>query len=466
MSFSPAINYQEKESNHGSYRMSRVLPLGNSNVTLQASSTSEIQFEIPNKVYNLSKSQLNFEAAFLESGTASAINHIHTLGQTMIDRISLMDRGGKYLCDVTDCNQYTRAVSQYVTPLANMLENDSSRGAATQAASRLADKGHNNFRSNVAVPTATPGLANGPNGTRISAAGEAQAPSVGSTEHCYFTQGVARDGSAAGQVNVAYSIPLSEIHHTLLSLDKDLYFGQALILRIQFAPTSRLGWVSTSATDLNTGVAVLDGAVSLSNMRVNLAVEINPELVSNIQGKVRGSGLEITMPFVYSFLYSSPSGTSSNVQYRFNSGRGQRLLNIYHAVCNTGATSNVLYDQDNQADAKVVDYQTSFDNVPMTDSRIVCATGDDYDLMKPLLEGGCVQNLNVYRHNKVHCDSWRGGSIAGWKKSDGVIDGASLDNERVWQFECTTASAAYRHYTFAVIQRTLRISNDGSISVR
>jgi hypothetical protein len=465
MSVSSAIQFAPKAIAHGSYRMSRVLPLGNSSVILAASSTSEIQFEIPQKCLNFSKSQLNFEMVALESATTGAVSRLHALGLTMIDRVSLYDRSGVYLADVTQCNQYTRSINQFVTPLVDMLENDSSKGGATQTLARANDKGFNNFRSNT-LPTTTPGVANANNGTRISAVGAAQIPSIGYTENCYFVQGIARDGSLAGQMNVSYSIPLSAIHHTVLALDKDLYFGQTLILRIHFAAVNRLGWVAPSATDIATSAAVLDGAVTISNLQLNLAIEVSPPVVEAIQSKVKSSGLDITIPYVYSYLYSSPSGTSSNVQYRLNSGHGMRLLNIYHAVVNTGATPNVIYDQSNQADAKITTYFTSLDNVPLQENRPVCATADDYDIHQPLIQGSCIQNLNMYRHNKVHIDSWRSGPCVSWKDLDGIEDGLSLDNERVYSGEFTTVSAAYKHFTFIVVQRKLRISNDGSISVR
>ena len=463
---SPEIEYAPKASSHGSYRMSRVLPLGNTTATLAASSTTEIQFEIPNKVYNLSKSSLDFELRVAESGTTSAINRVHTNGLAMFDRMSLYDRSGVYLMDITNCNTFSNCTNQIVTPLNGMLTNDKALGGATQAAARAADLGHNNFRSNVAVPTATPGVALGPNGTRISAAGAAQAPSDGTTEITYFKQGVARDGSNAGDVYCSYSIPLSELHHSICSLDKDLYFGQSLILRCHFAAVSRIGFVGTSATVLATGKTVIDGACTLSNMRINLAVEVSPPVVESIQNKVRSSGLELVIPYVYSYLFSSASGTSSNVQYRFNSGHGQRLLNVYHAVLNIGSDSVVIYDKDNQGDAKIESYQTSMDNVPLQESRPICARADDWMLHRDLLAKSCIQNLNIYRHNKVHIDSWRAGNCASWKERDGIADGLSLDNERIWAAEFTTASAAYRHFTFAVIQRNLTINNNGSIMMK
>ena len=133
---SPEIEYAPKASSHGSYRISRVLPLGSQTPSLSASSTTEVQFEIPNKVYNLSKSSLDFEMQVLEGTTASTVNRLHNNGLVMLDRVSLYDRSGVYLMDITNANSYTNCINQYVTGLEDMSSRDSSRGGATQAASR------------------------------------------------------------------------------------------------------------------------------------------------------------------------------------------------------------------------------------------------------------------------------------------------------------------------------------------
>lgn len=465
MSVSQEISYAPKRSEHGAYRMSRVLPLNGQTATLSASSTTEVLLEIPNKVVNLSKSSLEFEMQVAEPTTASAITRLHALGLTMIDRCSLYTREGVYLADVNNCGQYTRAMNPYLTKLQELIQADDARGAATSAAAKAASKGHNNFASNVAVPTATPGTANGPNGTRVTAAGAAGAPDKGTTEMCYFFQGIARNGSAAGQINVNYSIPLSAIHHTVMSLNKDLFFNQALVLRIQFAPTNRLGWAAPSATDIATSAENIANAVTLSGIRLALAVESNPRIVDAIVSKVKTSGMSTIIPYVYSYLYSSPSGTSSSVQQRINRGHGRRLLAVYHSVMNTTGTGRLAFDQSNVGDAKVVSYYSSLDNQRMQESTPLCAECDDYALHRDLAEGSCIQSANVYDYNKVHVDAWRGGRMCDWKDADDVEDGLSLDSERIWAINLTTASAAHRQYTNVVCQRQLSIEPSGQIRV-
>lgn len=458
------IDYAPKASSHGSYRNSKILPLGQTSATLSATAHTEVTFELPNKCYNLSKSSLDFKMQFLESGTSSAYNRVHQSGLIMLDRVSIYDRSGVYLMDLNNTGTYSRCVTQLATPLEEMLSNDSSRGSQTAALAAITDLGFNNYPSSAETRTATPALTQGANGTRIGADGEALAPRKPMVEACYFVQGGVRNGSAQGQMNINYSIPLSELHHTICSLDKDLFFGQSLLFRCQFSPVSKLGWVSTSATDLNTNVAELDGAVSLSDIEINLAVEVSPQVVETIQNKVKTGQLNMFIPYVYSYLFNSGASTSSNVQYRFNSGHGQRLLNVYHAVANTGATSNVVYDISNQLAAaigKVTSYQTSLDNVPLQETRIDCTDGEDYTLMRNLLSKCCIQDSNTYRHNKVHIDSWRSGACCEWDDRDHMLDGLALDNERIWAAEFTTVSAAYRHFTFAVCQRLLSISNAG-----
>lgn len=464
MSVSQEIDYSLQKSEHGAYKISRVLPLNGSTATLAASSTTEVLLEIPNKVCNLSKSAFEFQLQVAEPTTTSAITRLHCRGLPF-DRVSAYTREGVYLCDVNNCDQYTAALNPYLTKLSDLVGADDSRGGATAAAALAAGKGDNMFASNVAVPTATPGLANGPNGTRVTAAGAAGAPDKGTTEQCYFFQGVARDGAAAGQINVSYSVPLSAIHHSILSLNKDVFFNQAIVLRIQFAPTNRLGWAAPSATDIATSAENIANAVTVSGMRLALAVETNPKIVDAMVSQVKSQGMSMLMPYVYSYLYSSPSGTSSAVQQRINRGHGKRLLAVYHTVCNTTSTGRLARDQSNVGNAKIVSYHTDLDNMRMQDSELLCAQCDDYALHKDLVKGSAIQSADIYDYSKVHVDSWRSGAMCEWKERDDIQDGVSLDSERIWAIQLETASAAFRQFTNVVVQRELRIEPSGQVTV-
>ena len=463
---SQEINYQQPSAAHGAYRMSRVLPLGSQSATLSASSTTETLIEIPAKPMNLSKSAIEFTMVCDESATASAVGRLHSYGLTMIERASLYTRNGVYLADLNNCPEFTRTLNPYLTKMADFLEHDSSRGATGVAAALNAkngDKGFNNFRSNVAVPTATPGVSSAPNGTRIGASGAAEAPSIGSTEPTYFVQGAARDGSESGRMAVNFSVPLNAFHHSIMSQNKDVFLNQAVVLRIHWAPTNKIGFVSTSATDLATGAASLDGAVTISGIRVALAVETNEHIVVPLVEKVRSTGMKILTPYAYSYLFSTPTGTSHNTQLRLNRGHGQRLLTVYQSVFNATSTGRLAFDCNNVASAKVLGHQSQLDNVNLQDSIPIAEEGDDYILVRDLIKGSVCQDNNMYKANRCQIDTWRAGETCDYVERDDVQDGINLDSERIHSCKFTTASGSYRIYTFAICQRELSIQSNGDI---
>lgn len=455
---SSELNFTSDLAQHGSYRQSRVLPLGEASATLATGSTTEFQIEIPNKVYNLSKSTIDFKMSI--AATDGDFSKVHKLGAlNMFDRISLYTREGVYLTDVVNAADYSRIVTPYVTKMSDFLTNEKSLGGTSEALASAGDKGFNNFRSNVPVTTATPVSALGANGTRISSAGASEEPDVGSTEPTYFVG--AADNTA---VHFNYSIPLSEIHHTLMSVNRDMYFGQSLILRVHFAGVDKFAWHTTTA-EPNATPASIVGAVKVSNVRLYLAVETNPVIIQGLVQRVQSQGLQMVMPYVYSYLYSSSSGTSSSVSQRLNAGHGQRLLNVYHALHNTSKDHNLAQDISNIDNAKLVSFQSNLDNQNLQEFVPLCAENEDYVLMKPILENSVIQSSNVFKANRCWIDSWRKGRSCDWKENDTVIDGLPLDSERIWNIEQTTAEVALRQYTFFVVQRTLNIDPSGIISV-
>ncbi len=372
---SAEIDYTRKVASHGSYSMNRVLPQNQSNQDLNPNSTTETQIELPNSVYNLSKSTLDWEVNV--PAVASRFNRLHALGLNYIDRVTLSTRGGEFLADVTSCFEYTNATAIYLNKMEEFLEQDSNRGSATDVA---ADKGRNLYRSNVAVPTATPGVSLGVNGTRISATGVAQAPSQGSTETTYFIQSASNT-----DIFQKYSVPLKALSHTIMSMDKDLFFNENLLLNVHWSSAARVGFMGSSATVLATDAAAISSTIALTNIRLYLAVETNEMVTRSLTQKVMGGGMKLNVPYVYTFTFSSPAGTSSSVQQRFNSSHGKRLLSIYHSLYSNTSTGRLTVDNNNIAQAKVLDFQSQLNNQNLQQFRPQSVDSEDYILMRPLL---------------------------------------------------------------------------------
>lgn len=479
VSQSSELNYNANIAQHSSMRMSRVLPLSGTGDVSLTSSPQEIQFELPNKVYNLSKSLLEFNLNV--PLTVTKVTNLWSLGQSMIDRMSIYTREGVYLCDLTSFAQFSRAVTPYVTKLEDMLDNDNSaRGSATKAAAQYLGKSSNNFRSDQVAGTAPSGLAS-KNGDRIGASSsEADppvevAPAYESNSVSYTSHNAFITSADGGAINVEYSIPMSEFHHSIASVNRVMYFGQSLILRVHLNSLARIGWTS-DAYDVANAADI--SAATVSGLRVLLAVETNPVVVQGLVNRVQSSGLQVIVPYVYSYLYNSPAGSSSAVQQRVNAGFGQRLLNIYHTMFNRLDKSATSMDVSNghAKNAKLVSYQTSLDNNNLQEYLVECDKNQDYQLLKPILKGSCIQNLDDYRHSRVTIDSWRKGPSSEWKDRDATeLDGLPLESERIWAINQNTVNegagagnfrqAQYRQYSFFVVQRTLTIAPNGQIVV-
>lgn len=457
-----ALKYTTDVASHPSYRMSRILPDGNQTETLSATNIVETEIRIPQKVFNLSKSTLDFQLEVSESSTATYFNNLYSLGLTMIDSIELLDRASVPIAEIRNCNRFTRAVTPYVTKMEDFLSMDSSLGGATSDLSQSGDKGQNFFPCN-ALQDSTAGALLTPSGTRV-VAGLSVAGDRSYTEPQYIVQGAARNGSAAGDIFINYSIPLSAFHHTVLAQNKDLYFGQSLNLRIHWAPTNVLGFGSSAAGNFAT-VENLHDECKINNIRLYLAVETNNQIKQMLINKVSTQGLSLTVPYVHSYVYNSPSATSSSDQRKFNRGHGQRLLNLYHCVYHNTTTGVYAFDINNLANAKVISFQSQLDNVNMQEIVVTSNQGEDYAMLKDKLKNSVIQSNDIYKYNRVWIESWRDGKTCEWPSKDDVADGLDLNTERIYNINLTTVEAGFRQYMFAVVQRTLNISPDGSVTM-
>lgn len=459
---SKELKYTSEVANHTSLVNSRIIPQGSDSVTLSASSTSEMLIEIPNKVYNLADSSLQFKMAV--PAVASNVTALHTQGANMIDSIELYSRGGQYLVQLNNVSQYNRVVLPVTKKHQEVRSMDASIGGTSQAIADNGSSGSNLFLSQAAAST-TPTTGMTHNGSRILAGG---ADANGAIFKSY---GQDLNNFVVSAVNTAmyfkFDIPLSQIApHTLLSMKKLFYAGQNLMLRIRWNATDRMGFQTTNADCTSAALSAITAAIALSDVRLNLKIETNPAIVSALVNKVNSSGLQFIVPYVHGYTYNSASGTSSGYTQRLNPSHGQRLLHVISALFHNTNSAGSSLDVSNVGDDKVVSFENSLDNnklhevIPLT-----CAQNDDYQHLKPILEGSCIESAQQYKYNRCWIESFRKGKSCEWVDNDDVIDGIDLSSERTYHQQYTTASAAYRQYYWFVCQRTLSVSPSGEIVV-
>ena len=209
LELSEAINYEVKQSSHPSYRKSRVLPQGNSEVTLLSGSTTQSTFQVPNVVYNLKRSNLNCLLVMERSTNALNFCATYAMGAP-IDSIVLASRENTEIFRVDNADIYCATVLPYLVKRSDFMTFPNSRGATSTSVSSATtiavteyQKGFN-FFPNDTIRNVT-GTANGlcaRESARIFLGGYSL------NERAYSEMQYFRLGQINGHVVVNFSFPL------------------------------------------------------------------------------------------------------------------------------------------------------------------------------------------------------------------------------------------------------------------
>ena len=448
---SKAIMKGGGKSIHGLHQEMVVNPQTLSGFPLNQSSLTESLFYLPNTCMSLGESSLSFNLAV----TAGAVgwNALWACGNTIIDSISLYTSSGVFLANIDSQAEFSRAILPLSTKVADLPTLDSSLGSTTLALSKAGDRGSGLFCSNSAS-SAT--FAVGASGTRIQAG--AYAPADRSYTEPQYIKAV---GASAGASFYNVSIPFKSFKHTLLADEENLYFNDSLQLRVRFNNTLKLGYINGNA-DINvltTTTGIL--ACAIAELQVILAVEKDPQAVAVAIAKCN-SGYSKLVPYVTTFSQSS-SGTSSSQLVQLNRGFGKKLLNIvsasYSSLDTTGFTK---WDINNVANAKITSFNTYLDSTQQQINLVQCNNNDDYEIMKSMLKGTVTGlSSNVYKYNRVFCDSWRDPLVSYADYDDNVEDGIDLSINRTYSLNKTQVNGTYKDYMWVIAQRVLTISAGG-----
>ena len=121
-SFSETIDYTKKQYMHSSYRWMKLTPVGGSgqSATLSTSSSTIVNFEIPNNVINLSASKLAFDLLLTVAGTTHCVD---ALSLSLFDRITLSTRSGVVLANCDNMGQFTHLITKLKTKAVNLVDN-------------------------------------------------------------------------------------------------------------------------------------------------------------------------------------------------------------------------------------------------------------------------------------------------------------------------------------------------------
>lgn len=410
------LDYKLKAKSKSHYRMTRILQqTGGEDVKMTGNGTTSV-FEIPPVVHNLARSHLEFDITY--AGVNARVVHVYR-DVLPIQRVELLNRSGVYLMDIVNFQQFINATSRLETDI------DTYRGAQST--------GDFLYPAN-SLSNLTPVLS-----------------SVGPTG----------DGAGAGNLTISYRVDLGKIRNTILSLDKSIFVGEHLNLRITWSNSADMGW--TSAPGGGDPLVTYAGNMSVSKLRLHLAQEGDEAVAREIMDKA--SQIPILIPYTWSYK-TNRQGKSQALSLRFGAGHGRTLERVYNAFYGTAEEKNTRYLRPL---THVDSFYTLLNNRRMQEFDYSSADHDVYNLKRDYAKG-YVAGLTraIYEDQFCFVEDWCNGHHNCAVNNE--ISGLSLTGDEIkWDLFCQSSNIApatsggrnLNHYTFAVCQRLMTVSSAG-----
>ena len=444
------INFKSVEQHSGKYRYSRISTkdgaLGN-RITLDPSASQEVNWQLPSKVYNLSKSFISYTSNMTAPAAKCSVAFTD-VALPWVQSIQFGTMGGLNIVDLQNSHIYSKVARKIDTPIDEFEASDIFSGLtkADLTSANYVPQGYTSLAGNsLGVPVGAPALV---------------APSA--NEPLY-----SRSSAPATAMQMQYNVPLSAFTNTLFSMPQDMYFGtDSMYLRINTAPSSKLGYVATAANNPIVGAAPLETQPTISNLFLYLAVETDEAVVNTIKNKYNSGDLKYVIPFTYSFRQSTIGGGSQSLFCNLTHQYGRLMKRILHVVLPANELLNSAYDHSNFNGSKFSRYQTFLDSIPLQDSVINClqATNatpdlvlDDWRENKVLCTGSAIQGPACYQLNWFHCDSFSGKSTDPSVPESQVYEGLDLSIPKQWIIEMQMSNGNFNHYSFATFLRQLHL---------
>lgn len=451
------LSYKALDVSSPVYQLQKTLPQGSSQTVSVAPGgmSSEIVFDIPSKVINFAQSTLVYDTTIAAQG-ANTYAWQYQDCFSEIERIQLVTQAGLALVDVQFAHKYQRVFNYLEQRFVDIKMNDSVEKF---------------YLSN--LPAAQ-------NPLPINA-GSATA-TVNYSEPQYLA--VSGANAALSQTNL--QLKLSRFFNTLLAYNKDIYFPEALQLKVTFSALTA-GFQGTSNVNPATGAALLADpggagyALQINNLRLYLATETRADIIQSVKAQTM-AGMNHVVGWVKA-AKDSITGTSQAQTVIMTRGDGKFVDKIVHTVWNPTESGQTLFDQGTGATAgnaatnypngKITSFQTAIDDSYLQQEviNVYPSVKQDWLYQKQYFKGSPIQSATMYQNHWMWIDSFKKPSSAEEKYKEAVNTYGGLelpaDRNRKYMFQATVplngagTSATFTHISWIVLQRVLHIGPDG-----
>jgi len=430
-------------------------------------SSQLLEFKVPVRVYNLSRSILEWtnDITPTASRSTATFEDVFDLG----NNITFGSAGGVNIVDLPHAQNYSKIVRPLETPLDELLQNDMDSGL---------------YKSNQPAIGFTPSITLIP-GSNIIPGGYNK---LGVVQYgpgdSYIEQAHCEVTAISANNTVLRRYPLGAFKGTLFGVDRDFYSPVEQYLRISAGIADKMAFTSlyNPLNALNVGTndpsmsANSPGAMQLRNVTLWLAVEQNEFIAKNIVNKYMNGKLQYSIPYTTGFKNGGANaGNQTTISLNLNPMYGKRLKRITHSVFNSSEKGNTAYDNANYNGEKIATYQTVLDTYPIQDRVLSCrlaAAGgamnmDDWMENKRFIpKRSCISSQQAYSTNWFHRDQWFEPHDPEKSLPDVNLDeGLLMDTPKQWVFTGVASTSGLLHYTYAEFSREILITNDGPVFV-
>lgn len=449
---------------------------GTSNITLTPGGGNTTSFELPatnQKGMMLSESCLSFNMLIENASSHSTSSGGHKNGWIvfmntipMFSRIELTTRSGVYLCNYERPDLAMRIGILPNTWHDDLLTKDIFSAKLSDSVSATVSFGVCSFiQANNSLATARDAYRiNSSNGTNVPAPGSSLRNYTEPSYFLFSSSGKATNPYAKRLINVNF--PMRQLLHSIFEMDKILMFNESIVLRLTWAPASRMGYIcsldSTTAVKTSTPLTT-----TISSLYYYHALENNVN-VNNVAREELANG--------YTFICERPhvyqqtlTGALQVLTMRYNTSMGPKLKRIYATLIPNGTQNRALqYDLSNdQASAKKVSsYYQEFNGERVTPFNITCSTHEDYYLMKKYLKDSCIDSVDVFDYNWFVYYSLedRQRKIPERSPQDSS-EGFDLSGpgDYLYTISYTTNSQSNNHVVFSVTEQIVQITPSGVV---
>ena len=451
---SEQITYQQSVYSHPSYVFEPQFPNTFGQPINLNTGQNPVTMNLPPEVFNLAQSMLCYKVFLPRTATAGHFIWRALQGLAEISHIQLYTASGRWLADIDNLQNYLDVVCKKELTLHEFSSLDpslTSVGCSNTPAGNI------------------PALRNQNMTNATVAAGADYPSSINYDEPGYFSVGQASAPGAApnpalGDVSYSVQFPLGLIKNSLFSLDKNLYFGQTIYMKLYFGPISKVCYDSTNNVGPTRGAKVpYQEAAVITDLQLMLAVESNQDLRAMTMNKVQSEGgLSLLIPYVQAFKTSGAS-TSQNVNLQLDQGNGRSLMKVIHAPYNSNEQLETMYDHCNANNIlgtteppKTQNYYTQLNGKRTQDININCSANIngspllDYMSHKKQLKDSILRNSNIYQYNWFHCDDFS--DIPSKDNNGDLISGIPMSISPItWSFVgLTMNNINLQHYTWCV----------------